>query len=244
MCDLDVPTIREYVGLHELYDGVVQDLSPSGSGGRPGPPGRRADRDRSARRGPARGVRGRAAHQPRAHRGVPPQPAAPPVEPRRGLLRASTPRLRNGKTRRRHLAAWPDAVDAAIEALDRVPAPVAEALLPGVRGLAEASTTKARWPRSGGSRPTSSRPPRRASPDASLGADALARLMGDAEGMTVDLGRLAEQADSERDRLMALLDGACGRHLEPGATPSVTGAGAHGRPRAHRSTTSTRRPGS
>ena len=39
--------------------------------------------------------------------------------------------------------------------------------------------------------------------------------MGSAEAMPVDLGRLAEQADAERDRLHALLSDGCAR-LEPG----------------------------
>jgi len=34
-----------------------------------------------------------------------------------------------------HLRAWPDAIDGAIESLDSIPAPVAGALLPAVRGL-------------------------------------------------------------------------------------------------------------
>ena len=40
------------------------------------------------------------------------------------------PEAERAEARRRHLAAWPDAVDAAVTALDRVAAPVAEALLP------------------------------------------------------------------------------------------------------------------
>ena len=39
--------------------------------------------------------------------------------------------------------------------------------------------------------------------------------MSSAEAMPVDLGRLAEQADAERDRLHALLTDGCAR-LEPG----------------------------
>jgi hypothetical protein len=40
--------------------------------------------------------------------------------------------------RRRHLAQWPDAIDAAISSLDRVPAKVASAFLGSVRGLRSA----------------------------------------------------------------------------------------------------------
>ncbi|MGH9101504.1 MAG: DUF885 family protein, partial [Acidimicrobiales bacterium] len=54
-------------------------------------------------------------------------------------------------------------------------------------------------------------------PDASLGADALRRLLEVSEGMAVDLGRLARAAASERDRLWAILEEACGR-LRHGTT--------------------------
>jgi hypothetical protein len=53
-------------------------------------------------------------------------------------------------------------------------------------------------------------------PDPSLGASKLAAVMGDAEALPVDLGRLAERTDAERDRLRAMLAEAVGR-LRPGA---------------------------
>ena len=56
-------------------------------------------------------------------------------------------------------------------------------------------------------------------PNVSLGATALTRLLGAAESMPVDLGRLEERADQERDRLRTRLDEACER-LAPGMTPS------------------------
>ena len=52
-------------------------------------------------------------------------------------------------------------------------------------------------------------------PDPALGGAGLAALMSSAEALPVDLGRLAEQADAERDRLHALLADGCAR-LEPG----------------------------
>ena len=52
-------------------------------------------------------------------------------------------------------------------------------------------------------------------PDPALGGPGLAALMGSAEALPVDLGRLAEQADAERDRLHALLADGCAR-LDPG----------------------------
>jgi len=57
------------------------------------------------------------------------------------------------------------------------------------------------------------------SPNASLGASTLARLLGDGEGMPVDLGRLEIRADAERDRLRARLAEECER-LSPGAKPA------------------------
>jgi hypothetical protein len=55
-------------------------------------------------------------------------------------------------------------------------------------------------------------------PDAALGPAALAALMGSTEGLQVDLGRLAEQADAERDRLTARLADSCAR-IDPGRPP-------------------------
>ncbi|WP_188190999.1 DUF885 family protein [Nonomuraea sp. SYSU D8015] len=110
-----------------------------------------------------------------------------------------------------HLALWPDAVDCAIASLDRLSAPVAKSLIGAAKGLA-----------AGVSDETALRAHARlvahlesaaaeGDPDAALGGEALAGLMGTAEGLPVDLGRLAERADAERDRLMALLTDACAR---------------------------------
>jgi transposase InsO family protein len=52
-------------------------------------------------------------------------------------------------------------------------------------------------------------------PDAALGSAGLTALMSSAEALPVDVGRLAEQADAERDRLLALLADGCAR-LAPG----------------------------
>ena len=52
-------------------------------------------------------------------------------------MTASTPRPGRGpRPGCAQLAAWPQAVDAALAALDQVSAPVADALLSGIRGLA------------------------------------------------------------------------------------------------------------
>jgi hypothetical protein len=52
-------------------------------------------------------------------------------------------------------------------------------------------------------------------PEVALGRRSLERLLGTGEALEVDLGRLEERADAERDRLRAVLDEACGR-LRPG----------------------------
>ena len=204
--------MREYVGLHDLYDGVVQDLSPAGvkaaltrlGDGDPEPDPHDEAQLRAYERGVATALGALEDH-------------------RRNPLwhlsnldvacyeREYAPAGQRAEARRRHLAAWPDAVDAAIEALDRVPAPVAEALLPGVRGLAEGVDDPAAVDAQKRFQAHVEAAARSGDPDASLGADALARLMGDPEGLPVDLGALATQADAERDRLTALLHDACSR---------------------------------
>ena len=212
--------MREYVGLHDLYDGVVQDLSPAGV---------------------SAGLARVGAGEPEAD----PHDEAQLAAYERGLVtalgdlqehrrnplhhlsnldvacydREYAPAEERDEARRRHLAAWPDAVDAAIEALDRVPAPVAQALLPGVQGLAEGVTDEAALAAQRRFQAHVEQAAASGDPDASLGAGALARLMGDPEALDVDLGRLASHADAERDRLMALLTDACAR-IEAGATPA------------------------
>ena len=132
------------------------------------------------------------------------------------------PQQERDAARAAHLAAWPQAADAAVESLDQVSAPVAEALLGGIRGLAAGLTAGT----SGGPGEETLAAARAAharlvahveraaaqgDPDPALGGPALAALMGGAEALPVDLGRLAEQADAERDRLHALLADWCAR---------------------------------
>src|SRR5262249_46862380 len=132
------------------------------------------------------------------------------------------PRRERDAARAAHLAAWPRAADAAVESLDQVTAPVAEALLGGIRGLAAGLTAG-----------TSGQPGEEAlaaaraaharlvahveraaaegDPDPALGDPGLAALMSGAEALPVDLGRLAERADAERHRLHTLLTDGCAR---------------------------------
>lgn len=216
VCDLMVPDVREDAGLHE-YDGTVQDLSPAGVarglaalGGQP-----LADPHDEAHLSVFEaGLRWELGDY-QAHR------RNPLVHMANLDLacydRSYAPDDERAAARRRHLLAWPDAVDAAVTSLDAVPAPVAQALLAAVRGLREgldeaegehvivALAAHRRFvdhveacARTG-------------PPDAAIGADALAREMGVWEGTDVDLAALATAADAERDRLLAMLDEGCAR---------------------------------
>ena len=227
--DLAVPEAREYAGLH-TYDGVVQDLSPTGVAAglaRLGDGPAIADpHDEEHLRAVEAGLRAgyEAAEVHRRNPAV-----------HLGNLdlacydREYAPAADRDRARRAHLAAWPDAVDAALEALDRVAAPVAEALAPAVRGLAagvdpslpEAGPALAAH---GRLLDAMQRAARHGPPDVALGAGVLTRLMSDAEGMPVDLARLAERADAELARLRTMLADACDR-LSPGEPVDTVVAG-------------------
>ena len=75
-----------------------------------------------------------------------------------------------------------------------------------------------RWPRTGGWSRTWRRRPPGEGPDTALGTAGLTALMGSAEGLPLDLGRLAERADAERDRLRSRLADSCAR-IDPGRPP-------------------------
>jgi hypothetical protein len=232
LCDLSMGTAREYVGRHE-YDGRVEDLSPEG-----------------VRAGLAR-VGDASQPEPDPHDEAHLAAFERLVRLELGELelhrsnplyhiaaldvscydRDYAPEAERAEARRRHLAAWPDAVDAAVTALDRVAAPVAEALLPAARGLTAGLEESAADPvveraleahkrlaahleaaADGGHR------------DTALGRGPLERLLGAGEALEVDLGRLEERADAERDRLRAKLEEACGR-LAPGRPTAEVVAG-------------------
>jgi hypothetical protein len=228
LCDLSVASSREYVGLHE-YDGVVQDLSPAGvrAGlarlGGPPQPDPHDEAHLAAFEAQARLELG----ELEWHRANPLYHV--------GELDLScydrdyAPAEERAAARRRHLGAWPDVVDAAVEALDRVTAPVATALLPAVRGLAtgvdgadpvggQALAAHARLvahvQRAAAEGPA----------DPALGRAVLQRVLSTSEAIDVDLGRLEERADAERDRLRAMLDEACGR-IAPGRPTGAVVAG-------------------
>jgi hypothetical protein len=224
--DVQVPVIRELAGVHE-YDGVVTDLSPGGRTAalkRVGPssPGERlADRHDESHLCAAE-----QAARAEAGAGVLQWNPLPHVQnlDLSCYDREYAPEPQRRRAREAHLAQWPEAVDASLESLQAVPAPVADALLPAVRGLAagingttdvEVAALAAHTRLLGRIQDAAAS----GNPDASLGATALARLLGHPESMPVDLGRLEQRADQERDRLRSRLREACGR-LSPGVPPS------------------------
>ena len=222
LCDLSVPESREYAGRHE-YDGRVQDLSPAGVAaalGRLGGEPLADAHDEAHLRAFEDGARV-AYGELELHRRSP------------GLHvdnldlacydRAYAPEAERQQARARHLAGWPEAVDAALEALDRVPRDVALGELSSVQGLAEGVEDEAALAAHARLVAHVERAAAEGDPDPALGGAALARLMGVPEALEVDLGRLAQEADRERDRLMALLADACER-VAPGQPVAQTRA--------------------
>ncbi|HST65599.1 MAG TPA: DUF885 family protein [Mycobacteriales bacterium] len=225
LCDLGIALAREGAGRHE-YDGQVQDLSPAGVQRGLDALGGAALADPydealvAAKEAETRAFFGAL----RLHRRNP----MPHVENLDvgGYDREYAPAEERAAARTRHLAAWPDAVDASISALDEVVPAVATATLGGARGLAAgldpadpveaaALAAQARLVAHLEAAAGSGDSGDGALGPAALGADGLALLLGSAEALPVDLATMSARADAERDRLMAMLTEACGR-LEPG----------------------------
>ncbi len=229
VCDLDVAEQRESSGRHE-YDGKIQDLSPAGV---------RAGLASLA--AAAAAGEGLADPHDEAHLATFEERARVAfgqleLHRRNPLYHLSeldlacydrdyAPAEQRDEARRRHLAAWPQAVGAAIESLDLVSAPVAGSLLGAVRGLAAAIPADADEASATAARAAHARlmthleqAAAAGDPDAALGTAALTALMSSADGMAVDLGALSARADAERDRLMARLTESCAQ-LDPGRPP-------------------------
>jgi hypothetical protein len=229
VCDLNAAEARELGGRHE-YDGVIQDLSPDGVRAGLDALARATDTDDpledaydeahlAAFEDHARVVFG----ELELHR-------RNPLFHLSGLDLASydrdyAPQADRDRARLSQLARWPQAVDAAIAALDRVSSPVASALLAGIQGLAAGIPDDAPDEIAGPARAAHERLVAAVTgmaaggdPDPALGGPALSALMGSAERMEVDLGGLAERADAERDRLRELLAASCAR-IDPGRPP-------------------------
>lgn len=223
ICDLQVPEAREGAGLHD-YDGRIQDLSPDGI---------RAGLSRLG--GPTLADPHDEAHVAAFESALRVFFGDLEMHRRNPLVhlanldvscydREYAPKEDREAAKLAHLAAWPDAVDMAIASLDAVPAPVAEALLGPAEGLAagfDGSHEVVQRALAAHQRFVAHvrRAAQTGPPDVSLGAQALSALMGAGEALTVDLGRLAEQADAERDRLREILREACAR-IDPTAAPN------------------------
>jgi hypothetical protein len=222
VCDLSVAEVREYSGRHE-YDGMVQDLSRAGV---------RADLARMA----AASATADPLADPHDEAQLATFERATRVSFGQLELHRSNPYLHlanldlacydrdygpaaeRDRSRAEHLSAWPQAIDGAVDALDRLSAPVAQALVGGVRGLtagipadADPGTRAAAEAAHTRLVALMSQAAAEGSPDAALGSAALTALMGSAEGIEIDLGALAERADAERDRLSERLADSCGR---------------------------------
>lgn len=229
VCDLMVAEAREMAGLHE-YDGQTQDLSPDGVRAglsRLGAGDALLDSHDEAHLAAFEEHLRAAYGELQVHRHNP----MPHLE---NLDLASYDREYAPEAVRRaaklaHLEKWPEAIDASIASLDSVSAPVADALLDPVRGLAAGVPEDAGEV---GKRAYEAhdrlvahirRAAHTGGPEVALGSAGLARLMSSSEATPVNLGRLEEQADAERDRLMALLREAC-RSVDPGR-PALDVAG-------------------
>jgi hypothetical protein len=233
VCDLDVAEMREYSGRHE-YDGKPQDLSPAGV--RAGL-ARLAQAQASGERLADAYDEAQLAAAEEKQRVV---YAELELHRRNPLMhlgeldlacydRDYAPQAERDAARAEHLAAWPRVADAALTSLDQVSAPVAQALLGAVRGLGEGIGAGLAHGDDGSGKAARQaamaaharlvahieRAAATGNPDPALGRPGLTALMSSAEAMPVDLGRLAERADAERDRLQALLADGCAR-LEPG----------------------------
>jgi Bacterial protein of unknown function (DUF885) len=226
VCDLDLAEAREYSGRHE-YDGAIQDLSPDGVRRSLAALAEAAKSDDPLE--DAHDEAHLAAFEDRArvvygelelHR-------RNPLIHLGGLdlacyERDYAPAAERDQARLAQLAAWPQAIGAAVAALDQVSAPVATALAGGTRGLvsgipAGAPTELAAAAQAAHARLVAHIEQAAVSgdPDPALGGRALAALMTSSDRIEVDLGRLAEEADAERDRLAARLAESCAR-LHPG----------------------------
>jgi hypothetical protein len=224
VCDLQMPWVREAAGRHE-YDGQVPDYSVPGvraTLARLGQGDPLDDPHDEAHLSAFEALLRVAYGELELHRRSPFDHIS--ALELAGYDREYAPADERAAARRRHLEAWPEAAEAAVATLDLVPAPVAKALVRAVRGLA------AGIPADAGevgekARAAHDRLVRHiehcaehGAADAALGGPGLARLMGSAEALDVDLGALAEETDRERDRLMERMAAACAR-LDPDTAP-------------------------
>jgi len=229
VCDLDVAGTREFSGRHE-YDGVIQDLSAAGV--RAG----LARMDEGAASGPRLADPHDEAHLATFENAARVWLGDLQMHRRNPLLhlagldlacydRDYAPGRQRAEAAAAQLAGWPAAIDAAIETLDLLSAPVAAALADGIRGLpagipptADSRVKQAAIAAHARLMAHIDRAATDGPRDAMLGSAALTAIMSSAESMPVDLTRLSERADAERDRLTALLTEGCAR-VDPDRPP-------------------------
>lgn len=221
LCDLNVPTARESVGLHS-YDGRPQDLSPDGvRSGLAALESALAETASSDNQHDEAHIVAAAAHARVVYGDLELHRTNPLLHVSNLDLacydRDYAPEQERLDARLTHLEAWPDAIAGAIAALDAVPAPIARATIDAARGLA-VGLDAARSDIEEAALAAHDRlvshlenAARTGPESAALGADALVSLLSSAEAMPVDLAALATQADTERDRLIAMVTEACQR---------------------------------
>jgi hypothetical protein len=211
---------REYSGLHE-FDGQIQDLSPDGvrkSLGGLGGPALSDPLDEATVAGAEASLRTRLGHLELHRRDPFLHIEALDLT---SYERDYAPVADRMAARSRHLAQWPEAIDAAISSLDRVPAGVATAFLGSVRGLRVAIR-----PADGQAGTEASAALDRlidhlarcaALPETAegLGAERLVALLGCADGIAVDLEQLTARTAAEKLRVNELLRDACAK-IAPG----------------------------
>jgi uncharacterized protein DUF885 len=228
VCDLNVAESREYSGRHE-YDGVIQDLSPGGVRSALAALATATETGETLEDAHDEAHLAAFEDQARIVFGELELHRKNPLLHLFGLDLACydrdyAPLADRDRARLAHLSRWPQAIDAAVAALDQVSAPVAAALLDGIKGLAAGIPADAPPADAAAARVAHQRlvtaigtAARSGPPDPALGAPALTALMS-TERLDVDLGRLAERADAERDRLRDRLAASCAR-IEPGRAP-------------------------
>lgn len=221
LADLDIAGTREGCGRHE-YDGVVQDLSPDGI--------RRGLR--ALTRGPRYADPHDEAHVAAFERRAEVAYGELQLHRRNPLLhignldlacydREYAPAGERAEARRKHLDAWPDAIDASISALDAVPAEIAEASLGGAIGLAAGLDPAGHPEALAAHRRLVEHLRKKTDAPVSLGRRGLTTLLSSAEALDVDLSTLADDGEQELTRIRAMLDDACAR-IAPGQPVAAT----------------------
>ncbi len=220
--DMTVPETREFAGVH-AYDGLLMDMSPEGvSAGLA-----------RLRNGPAEHNAHDEAHLAATEDGLDATYGIAEMHRWNPIVhlenldlacydRSYAPPEARSAAKAEHIAKWPEAIDASLRSLDRIPAPVAAALIGAAGGLVTGIADERALESHGRFCERLQHAADHGPPEAGLGSGVLARLLGDGQAMPVDLGRLEERADLERDRLRERLAEDCERYRAgTGADPAA-----------------------